>query len=669
MRVGDATEFDPYYKWLGIPTSEQPPNHYRLLGIELFEEDPDVISAAADRQMGHVKAFATGPYAAHSQLLLNELSKARVSLLNPNLKPIYDQQLAKIRSERLKALAASNQHQHTLEAAQRPQSTRKERPPRDPSPAFEAVDTSNLTLATPIRRKRRRTASLSLTFFTIVVSVPLIASLLWYAKTLAPPVPEIAATTVEPHETPREGTLKTLAEQPVDKVPAATEDRRVGIPQQPVPQSLSPEPPPNPNVRRPPFAVNRPNQRPEQQLPGQRPSVGPRFSFGGSVASLPRYVSLRELSADRPVLGTLEPPLEQLASLQVHLIAPTYLERANRVLLLHRHRDTDEEVRWLVFDEPTTTARAIATSGDAGDAVPVAMLRATNNELSFAWLDQAGREESAERLENCILRLVADQEVHNLQLRKPIEEESSVVLSNWEEVYEFELPVESIANLPPANDLMLRVITQEGFPATRVVHGQSDRLASGEQLLLSFSSVDYAGLGAYWEQKGKLLSVHVSPGFRLLSYPNDLFILSRSEVEKIEKRLARDKREAAKEYGRRVRKRAVLNRNLDAANRINIQLPGGGTTVQLRNQKQAAVAAAQAEVNANEARITALGQLAPLIEQDESNRIPAVRSLATDLEGRAKIGFELYMPVGGEEILLYRKGVPTLDANSPQVGL
>jgi hypothetical protein len=25
--------FDPYHVWLGIPPHEQPPNHYRLLGI------------------------------------------------------------------------------------------------------------------------------------------------------------------------------------------------------------------------------------------------------------------------------------------------------------------------------------------------------------------------------------------------------------------------------------------------------------------------------------------------------------------------------------------------------------------------------------------------------------------------------------------------------------
>lgn len=93
MSTPESSEFDPYHKWLGIPPAEQPPNHYRLLGLTVFEDDADVIAAAADRQMGHVKSFATGRYATYSQELLNELAKVRVCLLNPKLKPAYDTEL------------------------------------------------------------------------------------------------------------------------------------------------------------------------------------------------------------------------------------------------------------------------------------------------------------------------------------------------------------------------------------------------------------------------------------------------------------------------------------------------------------------------------------------------------------------------------------------------
>ena len=39
--------FDPYYIWLGIPPEDQPPHHYRLLGVTLFESNREVIEAAA----------------------------------------------------------------------------------------------------------------------------------------------------------------------------------------------------------------------------------------------------------------------------------------------------------------------------------------------------------------------------------------------------------------------------------------------------------------------------------------------------------------------------------------------------------------------------------------------------------------------------------------------
>jgi hypothetical protein len=31
-----AEAFDAYYQWLGISPKDQPPNHYRLLGIDVF---------------------------------------------------------------------------------------------------------------------------------------------------------------------------------------------------------------------------------------------------------------------------------------------------------------------------------------------------------------------------------------------------------------------------------------------------------------------------------------------------------------------------------------------------------------------------------------------------------------------------------------------------------
>jgi hypothetical protein len=87
------SEFDPYYKWLGIPPEEQPPNHYRLLAIPLFTDDPDVISNSADQRMLHIRTYQTGPRSALSQTLLNEIARANSCLLRPESKAEYDETL------------------------------------------------------------------------------------------------------------------------------------------------------------------------------------------------------------------------------------------------------------------------------------------------------------------------------------------------------------------------------------------------------------------------------------------------------------------------------------------------------------------------------------------------------------------------------------------------
>ncbi|HUY89786.1 MAG TPA: SUMF1/EgtB/PvdO family nonheme iron enzyme [Pirellulales bacterium] len=85
--------FDPYRKWLGIPPAEQPPHHYRLLGVGLFEDDPDVIESAADQRMAHLRTFQAGPHSALSQKLLNEVVAAKICLLSAKQRAAYDAEL------------------------------------------------------------------------------------------------------------------------------------------------------------------------------------------------------------------------------------------------------------------------------------------------------------------------------------------------------------------------------------------------------------------------------------------------------------------------------------------------------------------------------------------------------------------------------------------------
>ncbi len=85
--------FDPYHRWLGISPKHRPPDHYRLLGVEQFENDPEVIRDAAARQMAHVRSYQLGQNSELSQKILNELGVAKACLLDPAKKAQYDARL------------------------------------------------------------------------------------------------------------------------------------------------------------------------------------------------------------------------------------------------------------------------------------------------------------------------------------------------------------------------------------------------------------------------------------------------------------------------------------------------------------------------------------------------------------------------------------------------
>lgn len=138
--------FDPYQKWLGIPADQQPPNAYRLLGIELFESDPDVIEHAADRQMTYLRTFQAGRHSAECQRLLNEVASARFSLLDAQQKSAIDR--------RIRAQQAALPPRTLPAAGERP---RHDRPEPDASVPGAPADPATLPTA---RRRKSRSANL-----------------------------------------------------------------------------------------------------------------------------------------------------------------------------------------------------------------------------------------------------------------------------------------------------------------------------------------------------------------------------------------------------------------------------------------------------------------------------------------------------------------------------
>ncbi|MEQ8789884.1 MAG: hypothetical protein RIC55_26555 [Pirellulaceae bacterium] len=85
--------FDPYHTWLGIRPEQQPADHYRLLGLHAYEDDPTVIENAADQRMIYLRTLRAGRHAQYSEKLLNEVTAAKLCLLDGQSKATYDAEL------------------------------------------------------------------------------------------------------------------------------------------------------------------------------------------------------------------------------------------------------------------------------------------------------------------------------------------------------------------------------------------------------------------------------------------------------------------------------------------------------------------------------------------------------------------------------------------------
>lgn len=83
---------DAYHKLLGIPPNEQPPNHYRLLAVDLFETDEEVIANAARGRCQFLRSVSLRSPEV-SEPLLNEIMAAKVCLLDPIQRDEYDRGL------------------------------------------------------------------------------------------------------------------------------------------------------------------------------------------------------------------------------------------------------------------------------------------------------------------------------------------------------------------------------------------------------------------------------------------------------------------------------------------------------------------------------------------------------------------------------------------------
>jgi hypothetical protein len=81
---------DVYRDWLKITETARPLNHYQLLRLKAFEDNPAKVREHYRAMNAHVRKYAAGEFAKQSQDLLNELAKSMLCLTDAQRKGEYD---------------------------------------------------------------------------------------------------------------------------------------------------------------------------------------------------------------------------------------------------------------------------------------------------------------------------------------------------------------------------------------------------------------------------------------------------------------------------------------------------------------------------------------------------------------------------------------------------
>jgi hypothetical protein len=432
--------FDPYYTWLGIPPNDQPANHYRLLGVQLFESNPSVIEHAADRQMKHLQSLSIGPNAALSQQLLTEVSTARVQLLNPVRKSAYDQQLGG-------AMAGPPPVVQEDVATQA----------WDNAPAMlQTPGTGSNFGSTPTSRRVVRRSSRQSSAGSFLSSIWIVggggtglvlgALIIFYltGQDFLGLSGKLKKSTPEAGTRP-EAKPRTKIPGPVD--PKPTRPKNVS----PAPGAMTPNPaetPPSPTIK-PPEAA---------ELLALAPAFLPLQAVESSASI--EWITLTS-EPDEPIGFSL---ICDAAALPPH-------------------------VSLRVVPGPTENEWWIEQFSDedgTGSRLTVGIIRRDGIELTFSWATPLAESEIRGQLSNCLLEVSVGTEVCTIPLREPIDASFfTIELDGDTQKAEFD-----IANTPTANKLFVRVKQLINFPKGAKLRGDKDTFPFTRPVIIEFADMD-----------------------------------------------------------------------------------------------------------------------------------------------------------------------------------
>lgn len=647
-------KFDAYYKWFGIRPEEQPPDHYRLLGIRPFEQDPDVISNAADQRMSHLRSLQTGPHAVESQRILNEVSKARVTLLDAERKLAYDVALRK----KIAAAAAADRPgarraADTSTSGLEPLGSLADEGELDFGDApFESRASSAAAFpstATMVRSGQRRGRSSPLAKLASVAFGLALGSVVVYAALgnfagidplgIFPRRDGGAETTRDAADGNGESAVASKATRsggPSESVQGGSDDRSSEAADSPgVGNSRIPPRDPRGTAanRAPPNGIERPSAaKPAGQH--ESPSADP-------FAGIPPHVALPAVSDTSPhVLARIGGASERMQELS--LLADAAALEDGHTLELVAASTTDAR-RWEVRLRNAETVPSAAAAEDLAETLAEFTLDGTA--LTFRWQDSAAGIPVAAQVQNCLLKLRVAEIETVLRLRRS-EVRPAHVLDFATAASLVEIPLDAA---PKAESLMLEIGPAEALPWGSEFEDERSRVRfvtpTKEKvvvLLTAITDADRPELPIEPQATRKGLQLRIAP--RLVS-PKGESSLSLSAITDTRKRYSVLKIKTDKLWSElKEQQTALEKREKDLERRVR-----GGASAAARRELSLATAqlsqvnAAFKKVDADRMEVdSVLAALAPAEE------------LIGELHKKGKIPYRVYATVAETEIDLVR---------------
>ncbi len=530
----DPSIFDPYHKWLGIAPKDQPPHHYRLLGIEAFESDSEVISSAANQRMVFLAGHAQGPYAARAAELVSKVAEARACLLDPQSRAAYDAQM------RQRQPKAKTQPIARAQAARAPSAAWRDSPPARPLPkavatdapttsedvvpAFEPTAATTVSATSRKAQAKRKAAQRQFRFGMVGQIVASIVGLgigYWLITSyglLGGGGGEVAdrahaPVQVENNSPSKESTKPRPAKPPTKAVESQPKSDTV-------PAKTNPDGEPTKTAAN---STDKPKEAPPA------PRVNP-------FVQAPAELDLPPLTDGTPAAATTLCKIALPAGAEFSLALKTYITgaKASKVFRFERVDDSSHPSgvppRWHVLAHGESKADAVKTDaaktdgakadgakaeaastdalGSEAAKIPVAAFALVGDSLSFAWLPEA-RSTYADALRNCVLVLRCGTSEKALPLHR-CERVEAIHVGMDKNYVLTPLPANELG--PPPESLRLQLLQAEQLPPGATIVPDSKQVSGADEIRFVLrSEVPAVELRARLFTSGKNTSIRIAP--------------------------------------------------------------------------------------------------------------------------------------------------------------